>query len=73
MQRCLDVGCKPGGAVLDPFAGSGTTLLAALGRKSPAVGIDLKPEYCDFIVKRIAREFEARAVNGSARELAANA
>jgi len=30
-------------------------MLAALTRKSPATGIDLKPEYCDFIVERIAR------------------
>lgn len=64
VQRCLDVGCKPGGSVLDPFVGSGTTMLAALTRKSPATGIDLKPEYCDFIVERIAREFQARPVNG---------
>jgi len=73
VQRCLDVGCKPGGAVLDPFVGSGTTMLAALTRKSPATGIDLKPEYCDFIVERIAREFQARPVNGASRDLAANA
>ncbi len=67
VQRCLDVGCKPGGSVLDPFVGSGTTMLAALTRKSPATGIDLKREYCDFIVERIAREFQARPVNGTAR------
>jgi len=67
VERCLDVGCKPGGVVLDPFVGSGTTMLAALSRKSPAVGIDLKPEYCDFIVERIAREFAQRASNCVAR------
>ena len=39
-MRCIRSGCKPGGIVLDPFAGSGTTCEAArkLGRK--AVGID---------------------------------
>lgn len=58
---------------MDPFVGSGTTMLAALSRKSPAVGIDLKPQYCDFIAERVAREFHQR-VNGAAhRELAANA
>lgn len=56
VSRCLDVGCKPGGAVLDPFVGSGTTLLTALERGSPGIGIDLKQEYCDFIVHRIRTE-----------------
>ncbi len=39
--------------VLDPFAGSGTTLLVArqMGRNS--IGIDLSPEYCDMAWKRI--------------------
>lgn len=73
VERCLDIGCKRGGAVLDPFVGSGTTMLAALDRESPAVGIDLKPEYCDFIIERIDREFKPRTINGSAREFSANA
>ena len=37
----------PGGTVLDPFAGSGTTLLAARALGHPAVGIELSPSYCD--------------------------
>jgi DNA modification methylase len=44
-QRCILSGCKPGGTVLDPFSGSGTTGLAAqrLGRKY--IGIDINADY----------------------------
>lgn len=50
--RCIKAGCKPGGTVLDPFSGSGTTGEAArkLGRKY--IGIDLNPAYHDLAVKR---------------------
>lgn len=60
VDRCLDVGCKPEGVVLDPFVGSGTTMIAALARGCPAVGIDLKPEYTEFVASRLRREFGGR-------------
>ena len=60
--RCIKAGCKPGGTVLDPFSGSGTTGEASrrLGRRY--VGIDLNPAYHDLAVKRFAQgvlDFEA--------------
>lgn len=50
-MRCIGAGCKPGGVVLDPFAGTGTTCEAArkLGRR--AVGIDLNPASLDLAVR----------------------
>ena len=47
--------CPPGGIVLDPFCGTGTTLLAAweFGRKS--VGIDLSPRYLEYAEDRCRR------------------
>lgn len=45
VERCLAVGCPSGGVVLDPYAGSGTTLLVAADRGMPAVGIELNPKY----------------------------
>jgi DNA modification methylase len=44
--------CKPGGVVLDPFAGSGTTVLACEMRGCHAYVSELDPKYCDVIVKR---------------------
>jgi len=54
-KRCIKAGCKPGGTVLDPFSGSGTTGEAArmLGRRY--VGIDLNPAYHDLAVKRFVQ------------------
>ena len=53
VQKCLDVGCKVGGKVLDPFAGSGTVLRVALANECPAVGIDLSNAYCSHMVKSL--------------------
>lgn len=49
---CILAGSPSGGVVLDPFAGSGTTLQVAkdLGRK--AIGFELNPDYCKLIAKR---------------------
>lgn len=53
-RRCVLAGCKPGGTVLDPFSGAGTTAMAAqqLGRK--AIGIDINAEYHDIALKRMS-------------------
>ncbi|MGC7194488.1 DNA methyltransferase, partial [Mycobacteroides abscessus subsp. abscessus] len=39
----------PGGVVLDPFSGSGSTLIAAHGRQSRCFGVELDPRYADVI------------------------
>lgn len=44
----------PGGIVLDPFCGSGSTIAAAVLEGFSAIGIDLDPEYCNIARARVA-------------------
>lgn len=50
-ERCVLAGCKPGGVVLDPYSGSGTTGLAATRHGRRYVGIDLNAEYLDLSLR----------------------
>ncbi len=54
LERIIAVSSNPGDLVLDPFAGSGTTLAVAkrLGRRY--LGIELSPEYAERVRERLA-------------------
>ena len=50
---CVKAGCPHGGTVIDPFAGVGTTILAALQHDRRAVGIELNPANVAMIHDRV--------------------
>ena len=58
VEPCIKAGCPEGGTVLDPFAGSGTTLAVAAELGRNAIGCELNPSYIGLAEKRIA---EARS------------
>ncbi len=53
-ETCIRAGCPIGGTVLDPFAGSGTTLAVAVANGRQAVGIELNAEYAGLVHERMA-------------------
>lgn len=54
MQELVKI-CPPGGTVLDPFAGSGSTGVAALREGRQFVGIELSDHYADIAEQRLQR------------------
>lgn len=57
-RRAIVAGCKPGGTVLDPFSGSGTTGLMAQENGRKYVGIDISADYLKL-------SLETRLQNGA--------
>jgi DNA modification methylase len=52
VERAIRNSSKTQDTVLDPFAGSGTTLMAAEATGRRAALLELDPRYCDVIVRR---------------------
>lgn len=56
VRRCIDISSPPNGHVLDPFVGSGTTILTALQHHRNAVGIDMSNDYIDYVQGAVEAE-----------------
>ncbi len=65
--RLIDLYTYEGDIVLDPFMGSGTTAVAALGRGRHFVGFDTDATYCDQARQRVADERRRLDREGGAR------
>ena len=53
VKRCLDIGCREKGVVLDPFLGAGTTVRVALEMGLSAVGVELNRNFCEHAVEQL--------------------
>ena len=51
---CIRLHGKPGAIVLDPFAGAGTTVLAAVAEGCTGIGIEIDPDYVATAEGRLA-------------------
>jgi site-specific DNA-methyltransferase (adenine-specific) len=54
--RCMKLFSFVGDTVLDPFMGSGSTLVAAARSSRKGIGIEIDPGYCEIAVNRVERE-----------------
>lgn len=53
VQPCILAGSRPGGIVLDPFSGSGTTGVVAIQEGREYIGIEINSNYCAMSERRI--------------------
>ena len=55
IEPCILAGCPPGGTVLDPFGGSGTTAGVALKHGRNAILCELNPDYAALVPDRVCQ------------------
>jgi len=55
-KRCIKLFSFVGDVVLDPFMGSGSTMIASILHNRKGVGIEIDNEYCEIAKKRIFEE-----------------
>jgi site-specific DNA-methyltransferase (adenine-specific) len=57
--------CPPGGVVLDPFCGSGSTLVAAMNLGRPYYGFQIVDSFCEIARGRLAETEVSGAPNAA--------
>jgi len=55
-RRCIKLFSFIGDTILDPFLGSGSTLIASYLHNRKGIGVDIDKGYCDIAIKRLQQE-----------------
>ena len=69
MLRPIQNNSKPGDLVVDPFLGTGTTLIAAQHLGRVCYGMEVEPKYCDVIVQRYLDFTQTRTLKLNSKEI----
>ena len=64
-KRCIKLFSYIGDIVLDPFLGSGTTMIEAIQNRRKAIGIEKEEKYCQLSRERIKKECNPQFVKSS--------
>lgn len=54
-KRCITLFSYVGDTVLDPFLGSGTTLIPCLETNRAGIGVEINKKYCDLAIQRLKK------------------
>ena len=68
LLRIVLASSRPGGLVLDPFAGTGTTLAVAEAAGRRSLGIEKDPANCEMVKKRLRERRDAERVEALRRD-----